>query len=529
MNLYANGQRVKGLLGHNSGTGVVSANPAVCTVSNDGNVWTYTWRNYQKYLNGKAITYTTTVTNDDQATKYNENNYTTKYLNSADDPTGDENGAIISRDVELMDKTVSVYWDDESNRDNTRPESVDVKLTAYEWNAKTYRWETVDVGTATINGGKDLDLWTYTFNDVKKHNGGKEIIYKAEITSDLNAHITEGANGYAWTASELDIKVSHNRNTKSVPVTVEWADTQNNDNIRPSTVILQLYADGKKMEGAAYQHILSGDKTADTWNYTFENLPVYRDGEEGKEILYTASVEEAVKDSIYGTYISMANGQEEEVVRYTASYMDANGNTTANLADSAKAYVKLTHSTDQGTVYLYASWHDDQNRDGKRPSSIQVDLHKQIDGVKTFVKTYTVTAGNDNSWTYKITNLPLSEGGKPITYLADVSDDFRNNLKDTYGYTVSMEGSNVHLYYTPSVGYVTGHINWLDNDNNDNIRPAKVVGELYANGKATGQTLEFNVDNDWTQTWQDVASYYNNKGATGTPVVYTIKVTTPDG
>lgn len=92
-----------------------------------------------------------------------------------------------------------------------------------------------------------------------------------------------------------------------------------------------------------------------------------------------------------------------------------------------------------------------------------------------------------------------------------------------------MEGSNVHLYYTPSVGYVTGHINWLDNDNNDNIRPAKVVGELYANGKATGQTLEFNSDNDWTQTWQDVASYYNNKGATGTPVVYTIKVTTPDG
>ena len=187
------------------------------------------------------------------------------------------------------------------------------------------------------------------------------------------------------------------------------------------------------MEGAAYQHILSGDKTADTWNYTFENLPVYRDGEEGKEILYTASVEEAVKDSIYGTYISMANGQEEEVVRYTASYMDANGNTTANLADSAKAYVKLTHSTDQGTVYLYASWHDDQNRDGKRPSSIQVDLYKQVDGIKTFVKTYTVTAGNDNSWTYKITNLPLSEGGKQITYLADISDDFRINHKHSNG------------------------------------------------------------------------------------------------
>lgn len=115
LNLYANGQRVKDLLGHNSGTGVVSANPAVCTVSDDGNVWTYTWRNYQKYLKGQAITYTTTVTNDDQVTKFNLNNYATKYLNSANEPTGDENGAIISRDVELVVKTVSVYWDDESN------------------------------------------------------------------------------------------------------------------------------------------------------------------------------------------------------------------------------------------------------------------------------------------------------------------------------------------------------------------------------------------------------------------------------
>lgn len=529
LNLYANGVKVAEQPLRIVGEGSVSASPSVCTVSQDGDVWTYVWKNRQRYLNQTAITYTTTVTNDDKVTKYNENGYTTKYLSSKNDPTGDENGAIISRDIVLTDKTVSVYWDDESNRDNTRPETVGIKLTAYEWNAKTYRWETVDVGVATINGGKDLDLWTYEFTDLKKYNGGKEIIYKAEITSDLNAHIAEGANPYSWTANELDITVSHNKNTKSVPVTVEWADSQDNDGIRPSTVILQLYADGKKMEGAAYQHILSGDKTADTWNYTFENLPVYREGEEGEEILYTASVEEAVKDSIYGTYISMANGQEEEVVRYTASYMDANGNTTANLADSAKAYVKLTHSTDQGTVYLYASWHDDQNRDGKRPSSIQVDLYKQADGVKTFVKTYTVTAGKDNSWTYKITNLPLSEGGKQITYLADVSDDFRNNLKDTYGYTVSMEGSNVHLYYTPSVGYVTGHINWNDNNNNDNIRPDKVVGELYANGKATGQTLEFNKSNDWTQTWQDVASYYNNKGATGTPVVYTIKVTTPDG
>ena len=74
----------------------------------------------------------------------------------------------------------------------------------------------------------------------------RESSTRPRLSSDLNAHIAEGANGYSWTASELDIKVSHNRNTKSVPVTVEWADSQNNDNIRPATVILQLYADGQK-------------------------------------------------------------------------------------------------------------------------------------------------------------------------------------------------------------------------------------------------------------------------------------------
>ena len=105
--------------------------------------------------------------------------------------------------------------------------------------------------------------------------------------------------------------------------------------------------------------------TANTWEYTFHNLPVYRDGEQGTEIVYTISAEEAVEGSLYGTYISDANGEEEEIVRYTASYQTAAGETTDDLQQSAYPYVKLTHGTDQGTVNIYASWHDDQNRDRK--------------------------------------------------------------------------------------------------------------------------------------------------------------------
>lgn len=527
--LYANGVPVQQQPLHNSGTGVASASPSNCTVSGNGDVWTYTFKDYQKYNNGAAITYTVAVKNNDGSTTFNANGYTTTYLNSTNPTIGDTDGAIISRDIELVDKTVKIVWDDESNRDNQRPEDVTVTLTAYQWNNHTFRWEQHVVDTAVIHGDVTLDTWVHTFDNVKKCNGGMDIIYQAAITSDLNAHTPPDANGYTTVSNGLTITASHNRNTKSLPVTVEWDDVQNTDAIRPTTVIFQLYADGVKLDGVEYAALVSGNSTANSWNYTFNNLPVYREGREGEEIVYTFSVEEAVEESIYGTYISTANGEEQEIVRYTASYMDAAGNTTDNLSDSAYPYVKLTHATDQGTVYIYASWHDENNRDGKRPSSIMVDLYKQVDGERTFVQTFTVTAGTDNSWTLKIPNLPLMENGSEITYLAEISDDFRENLQDNYNYTVSMEGSTVHLYYTPAVGFVTGEIHWLDNDNNDGSRPDCVKATLYANGRSTGKTIELNEANDWSYTWQDVASYYNNNGTTGTAVVYSIVVETPDG
>lgn len=527
--LYANGLKVKDYPLHNSGTGVVSASPSICSVNKDGTVWTYIWKDYQKYSNGKAIDYTVAVLNNDEKTKFNANGYTTTYLNSTNEAVGAPQGAIISRPIDLVDKTVTIHWDDESNRDNLRPESVFVTLTAYQWNRENARWEEVTNDTAEVSGGVTNDTWTHTFPQVKKYNGGQEIIYMASISSDLNAHIPDGANGYSSVSNELDITVSHNRNLKSLPVKIEWDDHNNNDTIRPKTVILQLYADGKKLEGANFAVPFSGDVNANTWEYIFTNLPVYRDGKEGEEILYTFSVEEAVENSLYGYYISMANGQEEEIERYSASYMDADGNTTSELSESAYPYVKLTHASDQGSINLYANWHDAQNQDGKRPSSIQVDLYKQMDGVREFIKTYTVTAGRDNSWTYKVTGLPLYENGHEIIYLSEVSEDFRENLKENYGYTVSMEGPVVHLYYTPTVGYVSAHINWSDDHNNDNMRPDSVKGTLYANGKSTGQVLEFNKDNDWTQTWNDVDSYYNNNGAAGTPVTYSVVVEAPEG
>lgn len=519
LTLYANGVPVQDYGFHHSGTGVADVFPGAecCSVSPDGNTWSYTFKDYQKYDDGVFIKYTVELSD------YNEDEYEIVGTNPFDV------GIMLRHITERIDKTATIIWDDHQNRDGTRPENVDIDLYALQWNTATSRWEKVYVTTATMTGGSTVNSWSQVFENLPKYHGGQKVIYSVEVSSDLNAHIKPGENGYSAVTNEMKITISHNRNLKSLPVTIEWDDHHNNDMIRPKTVIVQLYADGVKMPSANHRAFISGDETADTWTYTFNNLPVYRDGAEGEEIVYTISVEEAVQNSVYGTFITMANGEEEEVVRYTASYMGADGKTTEDISDSAYPYVKLAHDTQQGTITLYAAWHDSSNRDGKRPTSVQVELYQQVDGAQTWIKPLTLVAGRDNSWTYQVTGLPLFENGKAVTYFAEISDDTRTMLLDSCGYTVSPQGNVINLYYTPEIGDITGQISWQDSDNNDAQRPDAVSATLYANGKSTGLTLELNAENDWTAVWHDVDTYYNNNGKLGTLVQYDIRIDVPEG
>lgn len=531
--LLANGEVVSGRPDHNFGTGFVTVSPAMCDVSADGNTWTYTFKDYQKYDNkGERIDYTVRVVNDNGDVNdiaFDANGYTAEYL-TGDAYKGDPNGVILSRASEIDDYTVDIVWDDELNRDGLRPESVTVVLKAYQYNDKTYRWEEVDVDTREVTGDMTAGAWHTTFEDLDVHRGGYPIIYKALVGSDLNAHIPDGNNPYSWVGNDLVITISHNRSVKELPVTIEWDDKHDQDNIRPTTVLVRLYADGVKMEGAQNMYMLSGDETDNTWHHTFTNLPVYRAGNSGEEIIYTIGIEEAQEDTLYGTYINMANGEEEHIVRYTASYLTADGATTDQLLESGQAYAKLTHDTEQSTTILAVSWHDDSNRDGKRPSSVQVDLYKQVDGEREFLRTVTITAGSGGTWSYRIKGLPLYENGEKVLYLADISDEFRNQLQDNYGYTCSLEGSVVHLYYSPETGYVNAKINWEDNDNNDGIRPDHVVAYLYANGvKMEDSRVELNESNGWAFTWRDLDAYYRDGKGVGQKMVYSVKVEVPEG
>ena len=102
----------------------------------------------------------------------------------------------------------------------------------------------------------------------------------------------------------------------------------------------------------------------DNWTYEFKNLPVK---DNGKKIEYRVD--------------------EESVNNYSKSI---NGFNITN-----------THEIETTSVSGTKTWEDDNNRDGLRPNSIEVNLY----GNDKLIETKEVSA--DSNWTYEFTNLPV--------------------------------------------------------------------------------------------------------------------------
>lgn len=566
--------------GHQSNTGVVSVSPAMCQVSEDGNAWTYIFRDYQKYNGGQFIDYTVRVTNDDGKSQFNQAGYGVSYLTSTNPNVGDDVGCIIHRSVEVADVPVRIIWNDENNRDGQRPSSVTVSLKAYQWNDHTYVWEEEDVESFTIraddkNNTMTSSEWTYRFGPNKVYNDGVRRLYRLEVTSDLNIQLPEGACPYTWAETVYGnqyptnndrnaatminnranarnpvtaVTISQKTNTISVTGQIFWNDHQNNDGKRPSSVIMQLYSHTPGTDvvtpvtGQAYRVQLTGEPTADSWYHTFENVPKYVDGQSGVELVYSIKIIEVDGQPLYGTYIVDDNGPQETMTRYEATYLyetpdgmtSAGGTTeTDEFTLSDRPYVKLSHTDETQSVDFSIDWHDSNNQDNVRPSSVKVNLWKQV-GDKAPVKLYdepltfiSTDSQSGAAWTKKLTGLPNRENGEKITYILDVDQDEIDRLAGL-GYTLTVEGNIIEMYRTTEVSDLEAYITWDDANNNDGYRPENVTATLYKNGAATDVTVDLNETNGWKHVFKNLDIMYINRGEAGTPVVYSVKVNVPE-
>lgn len=179
-------------------------------------------------------------------------------------------------------------------------------------------------------------------------------------TTPINFSITDGQEN----AVQL---IAKNDEATSVTVTKHWEDNNNQDGLRPDSVQVQLYANGK--------FVTTQKITAENnWKYSFTNLPKY---EEGKEITYTIT--------------------EESISGYT---------TEINNFD-----ITNHHVPQQTDVTVTKHWEDNDNQDGLRPDSIQVQLYANGEKLGE-----AVTLNKDSKWTYTWKSLSQKYEGKDILY-----------------------------------------------------------------------------------------------------------------
>ena len=251
----------------------------------------------------------------------------------------------------------------------------------------------------------------------------------------------------------------------TINVNKNWQDNDNQDGKRPEKITVELYRNNENEPVETVTIDASSD-----WKYVFSKLPKY--DEDKQEITYRV-VEVTVPE--YDTEYEISDNGVEIYNHHTPEKVSVEGSKT---------------------------WNDEENQDGKRPSSITVRLF--ADG--TEVTSKEVTA-NDN-WSWSFTDLDKYNSGTEIVYT--ISED------EVADYTTVVNGYDVTNTHTPEKTTITGSKTWDDADNQDGKRPDSITVRLLADGKeVTSKAVTANDNWSWSFTGLDK---YNS----GTEIVYTI-------
>lgn len=359
---------------------------------------------------------------------------------------------------ETVDVKATKNWDDANNQDGKRPTKITINLLA----------DGKKVDSKEIQAAAD-GTWTATFEKLAKYKAGKEIKYTIteEAVAEYEATITDFTITNKYAPKEIDYKV-----------TKVWNDANNQDGKRPESVTVQLYkkvgnADPVAVEGKKLT-LTAKDKTdANTWVASFTNLPQY---EAGKEITY--SIKEV---DVPAGYESSVTGQV------------------------------VTNTYNPDTVILSGTkvWKDNNNQDGKRTTSVKVQI---LNGDKVVQE---IEVSEKTGWKFESKKLPKYENGKEIKYT--VKETAMTEYKATI--TTDKDGKyTITNEYTPEKIAVSGQKTWIDNNDQDRIRPASIIVKLLANGKETGQEATATAETGWKYEFTNLDRYQNGK-----PIEYTVK------
>lgn len=314
---------------------------------------------------------------------------------------------------EEQDIKVEKIWDDANDQDGKRPDSIKVQLKANEKRVGQ---------TVVLN---EENNWKFDWTNLPVYDNGNKIEYTIN-----EEDIPKGYTSKVERDKDDNFKVTNSHTPELIEISGKkvWNDKDNQDGIRPDSIKVNLLADGKVIQSKT----VNSDSN---WEYIFKDLSKYKD--KGKLIEYT--IDEVKVD-----------GYETEI----------DGHNITN-----------THKPEVISLSVNKVWKDSNNKAGKRPSSIKVQLY--ANGKESGSE---ITLNESNNWSYNWKDLDVNANGNKVIYEVKEVDVPR-------GYTstvVEKEGRvTVTNTYTPNTPNVPGTPN----------KPKKPKGFLPKTGENTNVIL----------------------------------------
>lgn len=260
-------------------------------------------------------------------------------------------------------------------------------------------------------------------------------------------------------------------------VTVEkaWEDNDNQDGLRTDVTVFltgTITEEGAKTTVVSKEAVISLDSSGQSC--VFEGLPTCASGQ-----MITYSVE------------------EKRVEGYVASYSAMEGDWESGYS----IRITNTHETEETAYTVKKVWEDDDNRDGIRPSGIEVTLLGS-DGSE---RTASVT--EKEGWQYTFTELPVywSEGTL-ITYSLkeDSVEGYESVVADADS-TQLFEVTNTHEITLVDISVEKI---WNDASDQDGLRTG-IITVILTGSDGSTREAELTREGAWSYVYEDLPKYWN--------------------
>ena len=353
---------------------------------------------------------------------------------------GDNSIVVTNTHIpETKEITIEKKWEDNNDQDGLRPDSVSINIKNGE--------EIVRNVTLTDEN------WTKQVTDLPVYSNGNKIEYTIE-----ESNVDGYSVSYINQGDKFIVTNIHIPETKDIVINKIWQDNNDQDGLRPGSINAVLKADGVLIENIELSE-------TNNWQSIVEDLPVYENG-----ILIDYTVD------------------EEMTPEYTTS-----------VEETQQGFnIINTHETKKTTLSVEKIWDDNNNQDGKRPTSLQIYLLANGEIADE------ITLSDENGWSYNWTSIDMYSQGEIIDYT--VEEEVVQDYEVHMDYNDALRKWTITNVHEPEKKTINVTKVWDDNNDQDGKRPDELVITLTANGEYFKE-LVLNDENGWTSSFDNLDVY----------------------